>query len=223
MKRNRGGERDLDHLIMSAIWGAEKAMLEYPQVKAGIILMMDRTFTVKQNEIMLNKAIQYQPQGIIGMDLAGPNHSKFQMKKLQPLFAKARAAGLGLTVHTGEEEQLEEMRYVVREIQPDRIGHGIQCVKDVSLMRDVARLGIVLEICPTSNLRNSVVKNVRELKSAIRALLKHNVKIAICTDGPEMYRTNIGKERQFLLDHKIMTTAELNAATATAFEASFIR
>ena len=35
MKRNRGGERDLDHIIMSAVWGMDKAMLEYPQVKAG--------------------------------------------------------------------------------------------------------------------------------------------------------------------------------------------
>ena len=33
MKRNRGGERDLDHIIMSAIWGMDKAMLEYPQVQ----------------------------------------------------------------------------------------------------------------------------------------------------------------------------------------------
>src|SRR3989344_3395487 len=43
MKRNRGGERDLDHILMSALWGLDKATLEYPQVKAGIILMMDRT------------------------------------------------------------------------------------------------------------------------------------------------------------------------------------
>jgi hypothetical protein len=81
---------------MSAIWGAEKAMLEYPQVKAGIILMMDRTFTVKQNEIMLNKAIQYQPQGIIGMDLAGPNHSKFQMKKITTFICEGTGGWTGI-------------------------------------------------------------------------------------------------------------------------------
>ncbi len=223
MKRNRGGERDLDHLIMSAIWGAEKAMLEYPQVRAGIILMMDRTFTTKQNTIMLNKAIQYQPQGIIGIDVAGPNSKKFSMKQIQPLCVKAREAGLGITIHTGEEEQLAEMRYVVRQIKPDRIGHGIQCVRDKELMADVAAAGMTLEICPTSNLRNSVIGSVRELKTAIRTLLKHRIKIAICTDGPEMYRTNIARERQFLLDHKIMTRAELDTATEHAFAATFIR
>ena len=45
MKRNRGGERDLDHIILAAIRGLDRASLEYPQVRAGLILMMDRTFT----------------------------------------------------------------------------------------------------------------------------------------------------------------------------------
>ena len=44
MKRNRGGERDLDHIILAAIRGLDRARLEYPQVRAGLILMMDRTF-----------------------------------------------------------------------------------------------------------------------------------------------------------------------------------
>ena len=45
MKRNRGGERDLDHIIMAAVRGLDRASLEYPQVRAGLILMMDRTFS----------------------------------------------------------------------------------------------------------------------------------------------------------------------------------
>src|ERR1700761_4271156 len=49
MKRNRGGERDLDHIIMAATRGLDIASLEYPQVRAGLILMMDRTFTADKN------------------------------------------------------------------------------------------------------------------------------------------------------------------------------
>lgn len=223
MKRNRGGERDLDHLIMSAIWGAQKAMLEYPQVKAGVILMMDRTFSLKENRVILEKALRYQSKGIIGIDVAGPNHASFDIKKLQPLFEQARDSGLGVTVHTGEEKQLEEMRFVVEHIRPNRIGHGVQSYKDPALMEKIVEQGIVLEICPTSNLRNSVVKNVAELKKVIRTLLDHDVLIAICTDGPEMYRTNIALEQQFLLDHDIMTQKEIEKATKNAFSSTFIK
>ena len=44
MKRNRGGERDLDHIIVASIRGLERARLEYP-VKAGLIFSCDRTFS----------------------------------------------------------------------------------------------------------------------------------------------------------------------------------
>jgi len=60
MKRNRGGERDLDYIIMSGIWGVDRAVIEYPQVKAGIILMMDRMLSLTQNEVIVKKAIKYK-------------------------------------------------------------------------------------------------------------------------------------------------------------------
>ena len=63
MKRNRGGERDLDHIILAAIRGLDVASLEYPQVRAGLILMMDRTFSPRQNEIIVEKAIRWAPRG----------------------------------------------------------------------------------------------------------------------------------------------------------------
>jgi adenosine deaminase len=72
MKRNRGGERDLDHIILAAIRGLDRAELEYPQVRAGLILMMDRTFTPEQNAIIVEKAIRWSPRGIVGIDIAGP-------------------------------------------------------------------------------------------------------------------------------------------------------
>src|SRR3954471_22382190 len=72
MKRNRGGERDLDHIILAAIRGLDVASLEYPQVRAGLILMMDRTFTPHQNEVIVEKAIRWAPRGVVGIDIAGP-------------------------------------------------------------------------------------------------------------------------------------------------------
>src|SRR3989344_918306 len=86
MLRNRGGERDLDHIIMSAVWGMEKSILEYPQVKAGLILMMHRPHTYKQNEIIVKKAIKYKKFGIVGIDVAGPNRKTFSMQEHKDLF-----------------------------------------------------------------------------------------------------------------------------------------
>lgn len=222
MKRNRGGERDLDYIIMSAIWGAERAMIEYPQVKAGIILMMDRELTYEQNAIIAKKAITYQDRGVVGLDVAGPNRSTFDMVQHARLFAMARDAGLGITVHTGEIDQLEEMRYVVDEIEPDRIGHGIESVRDQALMEKLIDKDITLEICPSSNILNQAVPTEWGLSFLVRRLLDTGVKITVCTDGPELYRTNITNEFAILLRTRTISKDQMALMIRWGREASFI-
>src|SRR5438128_672980 len=105
MKRNRGGERDLDHIIMAATRGLDRARLEYPQVRAGLILMMDRTFGERENGVIVEKAIRYASRGIVGVDIAGPRPQgeRYAYRELAALVEEARGAGLGITIHVGEE------------------------------------------------------------------------------------------------------------------------
>jgi len=222
MFRNRRGERDLDHIINAARWGLERALVEYPTVKAGLILMMDRRLTREQNAIILEKAIKYQGKGIIGVDLAGPDRRAFSMAAHAPLFERAKKAGLGVTVHCGETGNLEELRYLVRQIAPDRIGHGIAAARDPRLMEEIAETGITLEICPTSNLKNRMLRDAGQLKAIIRKLLAHGVRLTVNTDGPELYHTNVYKEQQFLLKIGAMTKKEIAQCNRWAFAASFI-
>ncbi len=157
MKRNRGGERDLDHIILAAIRGLDLASLEYPQVNAGLILMMDRTFSQEMNAVIVDKAIRWAPRGICGIDVAGPrpHGERYPYRDLQPLIEEAREAGLGVTIHVGEEggdAGIEEIGEVIETLRPDRIGHGILAARDSELMETLRSTQIVLEICPTSNL-----------------------------------------------------------------------
>jgi adenosine deaminase len=222
MFRNRSGERDLDHIINAARWGLEHAILEYPTVKAGLILMMDRRLTREHNAIIVQKAIKYRGQGVVGVDLAGPDQRSFNMKEIAPLFQKARDAGLGVTVHCGETGNLDEMRYVVRSISPDRIGHGIAAARDPKLMDKLAETGITLELCPTSNLKNRMVASEEELANVVRSLVSNGVHITINTDGPELYHTNVFKEQEFLIKIGALTRKQATQCNKWAFEASFV-
>ncbi|MSU55940.1 MAG: adenosine deaminase [Candidatus Taylorbacteria bacterium] len=223
MKRNRTGERDLDFIILAALWGMRRAMIEYSQVTAGLIIGLDRTFTPAQNAITVEKAIRYKTDGIVGVDILGPDRDTFSMEAHAPLLKHARKAGLGLTVHAGETGNLEELRYVVRTIRPERIGHGLAAVKDQKLMKDIVKQGIVLELCPTSNLRNSVVKDIAELRTIIRTFIDNGVRFTINTDGPEMYRTSVIKEEKFLLAQNIMNEKEIAQCMEWAFKAAFVK
>src|SRR3954463_15908081 len=103
MKRNRGGERDLDHIIRPPPRGLHRASLEYPQVRAGLILMMDRTFGHDLNAIIVEKAIRWARGGIVGVDIAGPRPggARYDYRQIVPHVEEARAAGLGVTIHVG--------------------------------------------------------------------------------------------------------------------------
>lgn len=223
MFRNRGGEKDLDHIIMAAIWGMERAKLEFPQIQAGLILMMDRNLSLKQNKIILEKAIKYKKAGIIGIDVAGPSNKNFNIEKFKSLFDRAKKFDLGCTIHSGEVGNLAELRYVVNEIKPDRIGHGILCVKDKKIMEQIVKNNITLEICPSSNLYNSVVKNIGELGRIIKTLKKNKIKFTINTDGSEMYDSSLFREQELLMKAKILNQKEINQCTGWALEASFCK
>jgi adenosine deaminase len=228
MKRNRGGERDLDHIIMAALRGLDRASLEYPQVRAGLILMMDRTFNQRQNEVIVEKAIRYAPRGIVGVDIAGPRPGgeRYPYRELAPLVEEARSAGLGVTIHVGEEGEehgIVEIEEVVETLRPERIGHGILAARSPELMRALSEAGIVLEVCPTSNLLTKALPDENAVRDTFRAFVEHGVAFTIATDGPEMMRTHLRDELELLERIGALDEAELREANARGHEASFVR
>ena len=226
MKRNRGGERDLDHIILAASRGLDIARLEYPQVRAGLILMMDRTFDARLNEIIVEKAIRWAGRGVVGVDIAGPRPggARYAYTQLAPMVELARSAGLGVTIHVGEEGATgaEEIGEVVESLRPDRIGHGVLAARDPELMRLLREADVTLEICPTSNLLTRALASEDEVRETIRRFVEHGVAFTIATDGPEMMRTHLRDELALLQRIGALDEQELAQANARGHAASFV-
>ena len=228
MKRNRGGERDLDHIILAAIRGLDRASLEYPQVRAGLILMMDRTFDRRLNEIIVEKAISWAERGVVGIDIAGPRPggARYDYTQIESMVETAREAGLGVTIHVGEEGGdmgREELGEVLERLRPERIGHGILAAGDPELMRTLRDLGTVLEICPTSNLLTKALADESAVCETIRQFVDNGVAFTIATDGPEMMRTHLRDEFELLLRIEALDEEELREANARGHAAAFNR
>jgi adenosine deaminase len=222
MKRNRGGEQDLDHIIAAAVRGMDRAVLEYPQVRAGLIFCLDRAFSRELNEIIAAKAVAWRDRGVVAVDIAGPNVDGFRFADYREVFAQCRRAGLGVTVHAGETGGPEEVREAVEALDPERIGHGVKSAYDPRVMAMLRERGIVLEVCPTSNLNTRVVRDVAEMRDILRRLIEHEVSFALSTDGPEMLRSYLRDEITMLLRHEILSLEEVEAAVETAHRASFV-
>ena len=222
MKRNRNGEQDLDHIIMAALRGMDRALLEYPHVRCGLVFCLDRGFTFHQNCVLGNKAIKYRNRGVVGLDFANSQHKGFKFSDYKDEVKKWKKAGLKLTVHTGETDETNDIESAIEILKPARIGHGIKAAFNKNVMQLIKKENIVLEICPTSNIATNAVKDIKELKFILDTFKEEKINFCINTDGPEVFQTNLLKEIEFLLTNKILTKDDVIKANNTAFEASFI-
>ena len=221
MKRNRGGEQDLDHIISAAIRGMDRAMLEYP-VTPGLIFCLDRAFPYPLNEIIVEKAIAYRGRGVVGIDIAGPESLTFRARDYRRLFDRARRKGLGITVHSGEAGPVEEIGEVIEQLEPSRIGHGVKAAYDPRTMAMLRERGIILEVCPTSNLNTRVVSGWDEFRWIFDTFRRNGVRFTINTDGPEMLKTYIRDELTTLGRLGILSHEEQAQSVEWARQASFV-
>ncbi|MES2504003.1 MAG: adenosine deaminase [Myxococcota bacterium] len=228
MKRNLGGERDLDHIIHAALRGMDRAVLEYG-VKACLLFCLAREFDYEQNEIILEKAIKYAHRGVLGIDLAGPESHNLELSlqdvpRYEKLFQRARDAGLKTTLHTGETKHTGAAGVIaaLRYLRPDRIGHGIQAAYSEEALKMLADSGCVLEICPTSNLYTQAVKDLKELGEVLGRFKYWKIPFTINTDGPYLLNTDMAQESLLLLDNNILTPEEVKTCFEISKKASFI-
>jgi len=222
MFRNREGERDLDHIILGALHGMERALVEFPHIRAGLIFLLDRRSPLHINEIIVRKAIKYRTRGIVGIDIAGPNAEGFSYDDYADLYAMARAAGLKTTVHTGEDGTAEEMDHVVDTLPLDRLNHGFRAYTSAPLMEKVQKKNLTMCLCPTSNMKVGFIRDLEHLRVVLRTLYDAGVKFCINTDNPAMLRTNLNKELDLVRSSNALTEEEIQQTIDWAFEASFV-
>ncbi|MCX7996436.1 MAG: adenosine deaminase [Patescibacteria group bacterium] len=223
LKHNREGEVDLDHAIMAMLRGMERALLEYPKLKAGLIFCLDRQFSYEKNKIIVEKAVKYHRRGVIAIDFANYNTRLFHFRDYTDLISYARQHGLKVTAHSGETEDTNDMWDCLEHAKPDRIGHGIKAAYDKELMKELVKRDITLEVCPLGNLMTKAVENDDEMKFIIRTLLENGVKFTINTDWPEtVANAHLSDQIQYLREKNILTEEEIDRTIRWAFDASFI-
>ncbi|GAB7044858.1 MULTISPECIES: adenosine deaminase [Catenuloplanes] len=153
-------------------------------------------------------------------DLAG-NEAGVPAAEFAPAFARARDAGLHVTVHAGEGAGPESVRAAVRHLGAERIGHGVRSVEDPALLDHLTARGITLEVALTSNLHTSVAPSYAA--HPIRALLAAGVPVALCTDDPRASGTTLPAEYEAARAQAGLTEDELTRIADQARRAAFAR
>ncbi len=134
-------------------------------------------------------------------------------------FARARALGLRSVPHAGETEGAASIRGALDALGAERIGHGVRCLEDPALVRRLADEGVLLEVCPTSNVLLGVVASIEE--HPVRRLIDHGLRVSINTDDPGSFATDLTTELALLHRHHGLGREDLRRLQLTALDASF--
>lgn len=157
---------------------------------------------------------------VVAIDIAGPD-ALYQprLKEFIALLKLARARGLRTTGHV-----FETVHGLHPSLLPhlDRIGHGIQIpIRQPSLLRDIAKRGQCLEVCPTTYIRTGTLKSYDDLRPVLARCFDAGVPIAICTDNSGMHQVRLPMEFENLLVRDIIDFHQMEACHKAAFEHAF--
>ncbi|WP_460274265.1 adenosine deaminase [Celeribacter sp. ULVN23_4] len=134
-------------------------------------------------------------------------------------FDMAREAGLRLTTHAGEWGGPESVRDAIRDLKVERIGHGVRAIEDLALVEEIAEAGIVLEVCPGSNVALQVYPKWSD--HPIADLRKRGVKVTVSTDDPPFFHSTMRYEFDRLAETFGWEEADFMELNKTALDAAF--
>jgi len=170
--------------------GAEEAR-QVHGVRVRLTPDIVRGFPVEAAEQTVRHAIAHAGRGVVGVGLGGAE-AQYPPELYGRAFDMARDGGLGSVPHAGEADGTASIRGAIEVLGAERIRHGIRAVEDAGLLSELAARGIVLDVCPTSNVRTGVVRSLAE--HPLPALLAAGISATVNTDDPAMFGTDLESE-----------------------------
>jgi adenosine deaminase len=157
-------------------------------------------------------------------DLTGVDLHGFEDAPLEPwtapYWAAARKAGKYTKAHAGEFMGADFVRRIVDELQPQRLEHGVRSIEEPALVRELARRGIGLDVCPISN--HKLVPGIRLDNHPIRQLFDAGVKVTVSTDDPISFGSTLTEEYVALAEQRGFERKELAQVARNGFEVALL-
>ncbi len=175
--------------LMDAVLSAIEQFQKSSNMAIGSILIVERQRPVEESYQIIELARNFRARGVVGLDLAN-DEMNFPPELFTEVFNSF--SELPTTIHAGEAGGPESIEAAVQLLGAKRIGHGISAQRSDSLMQNLARQGILIECCPTSNIQTGAVQGMS--KHPIPQFLERQIPISICTDDPGVCNTNLCQE-----------------------------
>lgn len=186
-------------------------------IHVNLLICLMRHHTDEQNQSVLKCVQSLSNKYIVGIDAAG-DEVQYDNDKIGMHISVAKNSGFNITLHSGECGCPHNVLSAVK-LGATRIGHGIAVVKDDSILEEVAKKNILLEMCPTSNVQTKAIQSFKDFP--IQLLLSKGVKCCINTDNRTVSQTTLTDEYVAVIKHCQVNKQQVKEMLLNAINYSF--
>jgi adenosine deaminase len=213
-----------DEIIEGVLDGVARGMARWP-IEVGLIGILPRSGPLPANARATADLVRWRASGapgadrICGFDLAD---AEVGVDPLQfvPLVEQAREAGMGITIHSGEDSDAAHVARTLDLFHPRRIGHGIRAWGDAEVMARLRAEDVLLEVCPTSNWLTRAVPSLEE--HPLPRLHAAGVPVSINSDDPRLMAIDLVHEYDVCRRLYGFTDVDFDALNRSALAHSFL-
>jgi adenosine deaminase len=189
-------------------------------IEARIIVTCVRHFGVERGVKVAREAARHPHPLVTGFGMGG-DEAAYPARHFAEVYRIAHEeAGLSCNCHGGEFAGPDSVRGAMALPGVKRIGHGVRAVEDPGLVAEIADRGLVLEICPMSNIATGVFSSFED--HPLPKLMAAGVRCTLSSDDPPYFASSIGREYANAAEQFGFDEATLQGLTRTALEAAFV-
>ena len=205
-----------DHLegIVAAIADARRDH----DIEGRIIVTCVRHFGPERAVEVARQVVADPHPLVVGFGMGG-DESAYAAADFAAAFQLVHDSGLPCTAHAGEFGGPESVRAALAVLPVSRLGHGVRAIEDADLVRELADRGVVLEVCPTSNVATGVYGSYAA--HPLKKLIEAGCRVTLNSDDPPYFGTSVGREYRVGADEFDLSETDLAGITRTAIEAGF--
>lgn len=203
----------LDEVIESVLKGLKKV-----PIKTNLILCLMRDSSFDDNMKIIKLTSKYLNNGVCAVDLAGAE-GIYKTGTFKELFDMTKTLNIPFTIHAGEADGEESINAAIN-FGAKRIGHGIRCIENNSVIKKIKEKNITLEVCPTSNIQTNAVDSYEH--HPIKYLYESGINITISTDNRTVSNITLTTEYQKLIHSFHFTLEDIKKMNENAIRSSFL-
>lgn len=188
-------------------------------VDTAFIVDLDRTLPTDTALQHVELAARVKDDvGIVGLGLDCQERG-YPASRLKDSFDAAKAHGLRLTAHAGEDGGAESVWDALNACNVERIDHGVQAAEDPELLALLADRQILLTVCPISNIALNVFPTMSQ--HTLPILVEAGIPVCLNSDDPPMFDCNLLREFEVVNDAFDFSQDQLIAMLRNALQYSF--